>query len=221
MTMEKKVLANLSIKEFVYALIKGNHYTELVYDEDYKVDVELEKFTDFNKLDVLDYLEAKTAHFDSERVALLKAEMEKARKEAEFELSSDRYKYLDEDKNDYYGFTMEKLNATFTETPNSKPSKKEKKRRGRPSKPFSSLMMDDNDGRKYNRIKALIKGKRGKSLALLILACMRKGWITKPTFSQIEKEFGDVGDQSGYNRYVNNNYLISKEEIDDMIIALD
>lgn len=225
--MEKEVLDNLNIKEFVYTLLKGNHFTELVRNIDYKEPIfeSVERFVDFNKLDILNYLEAKTQHFDSKRIVLLKAEMEKARNDAKFELSNERYEHLDEDGSDYYAFAMAQLNAKDTEAPINKPAQKDVKRRGRPSKPFSSLMINDIDGSKLERIRALIKGRSGKSLAILILACIKKGWINKPSHRQIENEFGYVGNQSGYNKYVNlgpnGDYLISDTEIDGMMNALE
>ena len=34
--LEKVCLIKLSIEDFVFALIKGNDYTQMVYDEDFK-----------------------------------------------------------------------------------------------------------------------------------------------------------------------------------------
>lgn len=73
-------------------------------------------------------------------------------------------------------------------------------KRGRPATTFASLMVGDENGGRLARIHEVMKGKKGKGVALVILACMRLGWlIGKPTFRQIEDEFGDVGTKQAFN----------------------
>lgn len=73
-------------------------------------------------------------------------------------------------------------------------------KRGRPATTFASLMVGDENGGRLARIHEVMKGKKGKGVALVILACMRLGWlIEKPTFRQIEDEFGDVGTKQAFN----------------------
>ena len=92
--------------------------------------------------------------------------------------------------------------------------------KGRPKKPFKDLMRDDPDGCKLQKIRKLMQGKIGKGAALVILACIKKGWIDKPTYRQVSMEFGNVGVQQGFTQYLNERKF-SKEELDGAINALD
>lgn len=64
------------------------------------------------------------------------------------------------------------------------------------------------------------KGKKGKDVALIILAAMLKGWMHKPTFTEVKNEFGDIGSKTGYNKYLNANSY-TKEEIEGAINSLN
>ena len=59
----------------------------------------------------------------------------------------------------------------------------------------------------------LIDGKIGKDVAIIIGALIDQGVILKPTFKQVENEFGNIGNRSGYNRYINiyKNYITEDE----------
>ena len=81
-------------------------------------------------------------------------------------------------------------------------------------------MRDDPDGCKLQKIHKLMQGKKGKGAALVILACIKKGWIDKPTHRQVSIEFGDVGVQQGFTSYLNESKF-SKEELDGTINSLD
>lgn len=49
----------------------------------------------------------------------------------------------------------------------------------------------------------LIDGNKGKFVANVISFCVSKGiLIKKPTYTQVVEEFGDIGDKSGYNKYM-------------------
>lgn len=48
----------------------------------------------------------------------------------------------------------------------------------------------------------LIDGRRGKEVAMVVKAAMSLGLITKPTFGQMVEEFGDIGNRSGFHRYM-------------------
>ena len=78
-----------------------------------------------------------------------------------------------------------------------------KKRRCRPTKELKDMMIDDEDGNKLQKIHNAMAGKKGKIAALIILACILKGWMAKPTFTQVKNEFGDVGTQQGFTKYLN------------------
>ncbi len=47
----------------------------------------------------------------------------------------------------------------------------------------------------------LIDGKKGKLVGLAILALKRAGLATQITFAQAQTEFGEIGAESGYNKY--------------------
>lgn len=100
------------------------------------------------------------------------------------------------------------------------PQQSNNKRKGRPKIPFKDLMRDDTNGGKLQKMHNLMQGKKGKGAALIVLACIKKGWIEKPTYSQVKEEFGDVGAQQGFTQYLNENKF-SKEEIDGAISSLD
>lgn len=94
--------------------------------------------------------------------------------------------------------------------------------KGRPTEPFASKMINDTDGEKLKKMHTILKGKRGKDFALMIWACEKKGWCNKPTYTQVRKEFGDIGSSTGYNRYVNNiNIMFTQEEKDGALKSLD
>lgn len=94
-----------------------------------------------------------------------------------------------------------------------------KSNRGRPNKPFKELMKDDADGCRLQKIHTLMKGQKGKGAALIILACIKIGWISQPTYTQVKNEFGDIGVQQGFTRYLKES-MFSKEEIEGAINSL-
>ena len=57
-------------------------------------------------------------------------------------------------------------------------------------------------------------GKKGKAAAIIIKAAIRLGWMKRPTSTAVQKEFGDIGNVSGYNKYMSeNDRQITDEEI--------
>lgn len=83
-------------------------------------------------------------------------------------------------------------------------------KQGRQSKPFKKCLQND-DGFRLQRLHAVMKGKKGKEAALTIKVAIQIGWITKPTFKAVEDEFGDIGNRSNYNKYVNENRFTNDE----------
>lgn len=94
------------------------------------------------------------------------------------------------------------------------------KRRGRPQKPITSNMIDDANGCKLKKIHVLMNGKSGKMAALVILACIEKGWMHKPTYTQVVNEFGNIGTQQGFTSYLSNPSKFTQEEKDGAINSL-
>ncbi|MBR3389107.1 MAG: hypothetical protein IKG83_01140 [Prevotella sp.] len=92
--------------------------------------------------------------------------------------------------------------------------------RGRPKETFKDKMIDDTDGRKLQRVHVKTNGKKGKDFSLIILACIKKGWLVRPTYTQAKNEFGDIGTKTGYNKYLND-YMFTEEELEGAINSLD
>ena len=73
----------------------------------------------------------------------------------------------------------------------------------KPKETLKEKIIDDADGSKLQKIHTKMVGKKGKDAALIILACIKKGWMLRPTYTQVNNEFGDIGSKSGYNKYLN------------------
>ena len=131
--------------------------------------------------------------------------------------NKERKKALAELRDGYLQQNSQSLNPEKAAT---EPLQGNNRGKGRPKKPFKDLMRDDPDGCKLQKIHKLMQGKKGKGAALVILACIKKGWIDKPTHRQVSIEFGDVGVQQGFTSYLNESKF-SKEELDGTINSLD
>ena len=91
-----------------------------------------------------------------------------------------------------------------------KQEKKEILKRGRRSKPFKDYLQND-DGSKLQNLHDVMSGKGGKEVALVIKVAIQIGWITKPTYKAVADEFGDIGNRSNYNKYINGDKFTSDE----------
>lgn len=118
---------------------------------------------------------------------------------------------LKEDRETLYKVFLDELQPEPEKAaPEQKPNHK-----GRPRKAFTECLNGQTEKEKEERLRRLhkvIDGKKGKDVSLYILIAIEKGWITKPTYTQVKNEFGDIGDKSGYNAYLNKNKF-SDEEI--------
>lgn len=92
--------------------------------------------------------------------------------------------------------------------------------KGRPKETLTDKMIDDANGEKLKMLHTKLDGKKGKDVSLIILAAIKKGWLTKPTYTQVKNEFKDIGCKTGYNKYLNEN-LFTKEEIEGAINSFD
>lgn len=81
--------------------------------------------------------------------------------------------------------------------------KQAKPKRGRPVQPLADIMRVDNKGERLKKLHTLIDGKKGKEIALIIIACVKLGFMGKPTFQQLANEFGDIGSRQAYTNYSN------------------
>ncbi|MBP5421909.1 MAG: hypothetical protein J6Y78_05640 [Paludibacteraceae bacterium] len=93
-------------------------------------------------------------------------------------------------------------------------------KRGRQKKSLKDKMIDDANGEKLQKMHTILKGKKGKDVSLIIVTCIKKGWMTKPTFTEVKDEFGDIGSKSGYNKYLNDR-MFTQEELEGAINSLD
>lgn len=55
---------------------------------------------------------------------------------------------------------------------------------------------------------------------MIVLAAIKKGWLTRPTYVQVKNEFKNIGSKTGYNKYLNES-MFAKEEIEGAINSLD
>lgn len=95
------------------------------------------------------------------------------------------------------------------------------KRKGRIKRGFKDLLVDDEDGKKLERIHKVLDGSKGKDIPLIILACMKKTWLSRlPTFTQVRDEFGDIGSKSNFNNYLDEGKF-KQIEIETVIKRLD
>lgn len=79
-------------------------------------------------------------------------------------------------------------------------------RPGRPKKnlaPFQDRINGTPDERQFilKKLHDFIDGKKGRDVAFAIRACVLGNKMTRPSFSQVKAEFGQVGNESGYNKY--------------------
>lgn len=103
-----------------------------------------------------------------------------------------------------------------------KPQQKKQPARGkgRPKETLKDKMINDADGSKLQKVHTVMDGKKGKDAALIVLACIKKGWMSKPTFTQVTEEFGDIGTQQNFTKYLNENRF-TIDEIEGAINSLD
>lgn len=92
--------------------------------------------------------------------------------------------------------------------------------KGRPKETLKDKMINDADGSKLQKVHTVMNGKKGKDAALIVIACIKKGWMQKPTFTQVKEEFGDIGTQQGFTKYLNES-CFAKDEIEGAINSLD
>lgn len=67
---------------------------------------------------------------------------------------------------------------------------------------FSDRIIAKDKDKVLSKLHSLIDGKRGKNVALVIIASVEMGIIIKPTYKEIQREFGNIGAESGYNKYM-------------------
>lgn len=86
------------------------------------------------------------------------------------------------------------------------------------AQPFAKLMIDDADGTKLSILHEVMNGKIGKQAAIIIEAAIEALWLLRPTFTQVQREFGYIGAKSGYNNYIKDKNL--RNDVERMKNAL-
>lgn len=76
---------------------------------------------------------------------------------------------------------------------------------------FRDKIITDNKDEVLSKLHALIDGKRGKFVSLVILVSVDMGLIQKPTYNDVKEEFGDIGAGSNYRKYLNKERYSSTE----------
>lgn len=102
-----------------------------------------------------------------------------------------------------------------------KPLQTRKKTRGKGRQMTPLTMIDDADGHKLEKMHQLLKGKIGKDVALYVLAAIKKGWMTRPTYTQVVNEFGDIGSKQGFNKYLGREKAYTNIEMEGAINSLE
>lgn len=94
-----------------------------------------------------------------------------------------------------------------------------KRRRGRPTKPLKDNMLCADTDKILKKLHALIDGKQGRDVALIITSCIKDGIMTRPTSTQVSQEFGDIGSPTGFNEYMKKD-VFTEDEINAIITKL-
>ena len=126
--------------------------------------------------------------------------------------------------------SMNKEAPKLNQEPRKENGSKSKRKRGRPKetlkdKMIKDKMINDADGSKLQKIHKVMDGKKGKDAALIILACIKMGWMLKPTFPEVKKEFGDIGSRQNFTKYLKgkqdiNEKQFTEDEIEGVINSL-
>ena len=71
-------------------------------------------------------------------------------------------------------------------------------------KSFIDYIVVEDKENYLSKLHDLIGNKVGKTVAMVIKAAIEtKGLMARPTSTMVEKEFGNIGSKSGYNKYMN------------------
>ena len=85
--------------------------------------------------------------------------------------------------------------------------------RGKQKKYFRDCLFVSDKEKLLVILHKLIDGNKGKFVANVISFCVSKGILKKkPTYTQVVEEFGDIGNRSGYNKYMNLKLEMVEEE---------
>ena len=141
----------------------------------------------------------------------------------ELSILMEHYSELEETEQNHLPCATQPEKSDDTQSLNKEPQQRKPiatRDKEKPKETLKVKIIDDADGSKLQKIHTKMVGKKGKDAALIILACIKKGWMLRPTYTQVNNEFGDIGSKSGYNKYLNEQRF-TKEELDGAIRCLD
>ena len=141
----------------------------------------------------------------------------------ELSILMEHYSELEEMEQNHLPCATQPEKSDDTQSLNKEPQQRKPiatRDKEKPKETLKEKIIDDADGSKLQKIHTKMVGKKGKDAALIILACIKKGWMLRPTYTQVNNEFGDIGSKSGYNKYLNEQRF-TKEELDGAIRCLD
>lgn len=85
----------------------------------------------------------------------------------------------------------------------------------------SLLLSAENADVQMQRLDKLIRGHKGKRVALVVKCALELGWLAeRPTFAALEEAFGELGSKTGFNRMMQASVYFTKEEKEPILMAL-
>lgn len=90
--------------------------------------------------------------------------------------------------------------------------------KGKTIKPFKEHLLgsDSENAKTMELLRSMLKGKKGKDVALIIQGAMDAGKITKPSFATLKQAFEVYGNESGYNLYMRESWKIDDNDLAKM-----
>ena len=83
------------------------------------------------------------------------------------------------------------------------------------------LSATDSEGQML-RLDKLLRGQRGKRVALVVSCALELGWFAeRPSFAALEEAFGKLGSKSGYNKQIQLSNFFTAKEKDPIFQALN
>lgn len=84
----------------------------------------------------------------------------------------------------------------------------------------SLLLSAENAEVQMQRLDKLIRGQKGKRVALVVKCALELGWLVeRPSFAALEEAFGELGSKSGFNRMMQSSDYFTKEEKELLLSA--
>lgn len=140
------------------------------------------------------------------RIAALEATITKRREAEKNRPVLEAIKELTRKENEHYEATRQLIERQASRGYKEQEPSKEKGKPGRSVKDIreriNAVKYTDIEAM-YSKLESLIKGRKGKTLALIALVATDRGiFIERPTFGELQKAFGAAGSDKGYCSYM-------------------